>query len=93
MPEIEVDCFVEPVQDGDRLLLCTDGLSRMVADAEICAIVGQYTPEESVQCLIAFANERGGPDNITVVVVRVAGAEQGYAAGHQGDSDDRHAAD
>jgi len=69
---VEVDLFTEQVQDGDLLVLCTDGLSGLVTDDELRATVQQYRPEESVQRLVERANENGGPDNITAIVVRVA---------------------
>jgi serine/threonine protein phosphatase PrpC len=72
--EVEVDIFTEPVQDGDVLVLCTDGLSSLVEDNEISAIVEQYGPQESVSHLIECANERGGNDNVTAIVARVAQA-------------------
>lgn len=68
---VEVDIFTEPVQAGDILVLCTDGLSGLLEDDEIRTIVEQHKPEESVSLLIAQANERGGPDNITAVVARI----------------------
>jgi serine/threonine protein phosphatase PrpC len=74
LPEVEVDLFTEPVQEGDTLILCTDGLCSVVEDEELRAIVKQYSPEESVQHLIARANEEGGPDNVTAIVVRVSEA-------------------
>jgi PPM family protein phosphatase len=74
LPEVEVDLFTEPVQEGDTLILCTDGLCGVVEDEELRAIVKQYGPEESVQHLIARANEAGGPDNVTAIVVRVSAA-------------------
>ena len=70
--DVEVDLFTEQVQDGDLLVLCTDGLSGLVSDDELRAIVQQYQPEESVRRLVERANENGGPDNITAIVVRVA---------------------
>lgn len=70
--DVEVDLFTEQVQDGDLLVLCTDGLSGQVSDDELLAMVRQYQPQESVQRLIARANENGGPDNITAIVVQVA---------------------
>jgi serine/threonine protein phosphatase PrpC len=73
-PEVEADLFSEPVQEGDTLILCTDGLSGVVEDEDLRAIVEQYSPEESVQHLIARANEEGGPDNVTAIVVRVSAA-------------------
>ncbi len=72
LPEVEVDIFTEPVQEGDSLILCTDGLCGVVEDEDLRAIVEHYGPEESVQRLIARANEAGGPDNVTAIVVRVA---------------------
>lgn len=71
-PEVEIDQFSETVQDGDALLLCTDGLTGLVTDPEIAEIVEHYSPQESVQRLIQRANEQGGPDNITAIVARVS---------------------
>jgi protein phosphatase len=71
---IEVDQFEETAQEGDILLLCSDGLSGLVDDGEIRAIVKNLPPQESVDCLIALANERGGIDNITTIVARVVHA-------------------
>jgi serine/threonine protein phosphatase PrpC len=73
-PELEVDLFTEPVEEGDTLILCTDGLWEMMEDDDLRAIVEQYGPDESVQRLIARANEAGGPDNVTAIVVRVSAA-------------------
>ncbi len=70
--DVEVDVFTETVQEGDVLVLCTDGLSGVVSDEEIGSIVQQYEPQESVEQLIAHANEKGGPDNITAVVARIS---------------------
>ncbi|HET8840575.1 MAG TPA: Stp1/IreP family PP2C-type Ser/Thr phosphatase [Ktedonobacteraceae bacterium] len=69
--EVEIDVFEETVEDGDVLILCTDGLSGLVTEEEMLRIVEIYQPEESVQQLIAQANAAGGPDNITAIVVRV----------------------
>ena len=70
--DVEVDLFTEPVQEGDILVLCTDGLNKAVSDAEIRAIVERYTPEESVDKLVALANQQSGEDNVTAIVVRVS---------------------
>jgi PPM family protein phosphatase len=70
--EVEVDIFTEQVQDGDVLVLCTDGLSEVIDEDELCSIVEQYASQESVTRLIERANECGGPDNITAIVARVA---------------------
>jgi serine/threonine protein phosphatase PrpC len=70
--DVEVDTFSEQVQEGDVLVLCTDGLTRVVSDEELRSIVEQFGPEESAVKLVERANERGGPDNITAIVVRVS---------------------
>jgi protein phosphatase len=60
------------VEPGDRLLLCTDGLSNMVDDSQIEAILGEPSLVEAcAERLIAAANEAGGLDNISVAVVDV----------------------
>lgn len=70
--DVEVDLFSEAVQEGDLLVLCTDGLSNLVSDEELQKIVQQFGPQESVYHLVDRANEQGGPDNITAIVVRVS---------------------
>jgi PPM family protein phosphatase len=60
---------------GDVFLLCSDGLSGQVSDAEIGALLHCLAPQEAVQTLVDVANLRGGPDNISVVVARLAGDE------------------
>ena len=69
--EVDVDVFHEELQEGDCLVLCTDGLSGLVSDEELKRIVDQFVPQESVYHLVEKANENGGPDNITAIVVRV----------------------
>ncbi len=76
---VAVDLQATPVQPGDCFVLCSDGLSGMLDDEEIRTIV---TENEDLQqaCgrLVVAANEHGGEDNITAVVVRVVGlAENG----------------
>ncbi len=73
-PEVEVDLFTEPVQEGDTLLLCTDGLWELLEDEEMRAIIEEQGPAESVQRLIARANEAGGRDNVTAILVQVSAA-------------------
>lgn len=70
-PEVEADLFIEQLQDGDLLLLCSDGLSGPVPDSELHRIVTSVSPQEAVHDLIAQANEQGGPDNITAVLIHV----------------------
>jgi len=66
-----VATFRVPVEPGDRLLLCSDGLSNMLADDQIAEILAGGAVERSAAALIDAANEAGGLDNITVVVVEV----------------------
>ena len=70
-PDVEVDVFLEPLQENDCLVLCTDGLSGLISDEEVMRIVDHSVPQESVYHLVERANENGGPDNITAIVVRV----------------------
>lgn len=69
--DVDIDVFSEQLEEGDSLVLCTDGLSGLVSDDEIRRIIDQYVPQESVYHLIERANENGGPDNITAIVMRV----------------------
>lgn len=71
LPEVEVDIFIEQIQAGDTLVLCSDGLSGMISDNEIGQIVEQYTPQQCVHHLIERANAHGGTDNITALVAHV----------------------
>lgn len=70
-PEVEIDLFREALEEGDSLILCSDGLSGLVNDEELRRTVEQFMPQESVYHLIERANENGGPDNITAIVARV----------------------
>lgn len=62
-----------PLEIGDTFLLCSDGLSGQVKDEEIGVILATLPPAEAAQVLIDLANLRGGPDNITVIIVRISG--------------------
>jgi len=71
-PVVPFTCAVSPVA-GDRLLLCSDGLTGMVDEVTIAATVNAAaTPEEGCAQLVALANAGGGRDNITVILVFVA---------------------
>lgn len=69
---VQVDTFVVPVQAGDRYLLCSDGLHGYLDTKEIAQVARGQTLEKACQSFIDLANERGGKDNITCVVVEVA---------------------
>lgn len=71
-PEIQNDIVLE---DGDALVMCSDGLSNMLDDETIMNVtVGDY-PEEAADALIRLANAHGGSDNITVQVIRLGSLE------------------
>jgi protein phosphatase len=71
-PQVQVDLEGPfPVQVGDAFLLCSDGLSGQVEDDEIGCILAALPPGEAIQALVDLANLRGGPDNITVIALRV----------------------
>ena len=70
-PQVEVDLFAEQLLPGDRVLLCSDGLHGQVETDEIAAIAGMGPLDAGVARLIGLANERGGPDNITAVLIEV----------------------
>jgi protein phosphatase len=72
---VDVDVTEVPVHAGDFLLLCTDGLTRMVPDAGLAiAIAAAREPQAICDALVEEANRGGGPDNVTVVVVEVKGS-------------------
>jgi PPM family protein phosphatase len=71
--EVEADTMVLPVEAGDRLLLCSDGLSDMVPETRIGEILADSPgdPETPARNLVSAALDAGGSDNVTVVVVDV----------------------
>ncbi len=69
--EVDVDVFTEVLEDGDTFVLCSDGLSGLVGEDDLRAIINQYLPQESVYHLVERANENGGPDNITAIVIHI----------------------
>jgi serine/threonine protein phosphatase PrpC len=70
-----VDIHETDLQPGDRLLLCSDGLTKPVAPARIAAALSSAaTPAAAAETLVSLANSAGGPDNITVVVAWVVAA-------------------
>ena len=59
------------LKDGDLLLLCSDGLTDLVADDEIADALNQQPLQEAVDALVTLANARGGHDNITLITIQV----------------------
>jgi PPM family protein phosphatase len=78
-PEIEVETDEHALFARDILLLCCDGLTRMVTDPEIAGTLQAETdPTKAAEKLIQLANERGGVDNITVIVVRIGSESRSW---------------
>ena len=70
MEEIQIDFFETDIGFGDEILLCSDGLTNMVEDEDIRRIVkGQRDTAEKAERIVLAANQNGGRDNITVVVI------------------------
>jgi serine/threonine protein phosphatase PrpC len=72
-PEVEVSVWSEPfpVREGDKFLLCSDGLSDLVSDDDIKQAVLAGDSHSSSESLIALAKERGGYDNVTVGILSI----------------------
>jgi protein phosphatase len=67
------DCSTFELAAGDRILLCTDGLTKMLSDRDITALLKPLaTLDQTCEQLVAEANRRGGDDNVTVVLVEYA---------------------
>lgn len=68
---VEIDLFKTTICPGDTILLCSDGLTNMVTDEEILKVINsEGTLEIKADRLVAMANENGGRDNISVVLVK-----------------------
>jgi protein phosphatase len=78
-PEVDVDIDEFDLFPRDVLLLCSDGLTRMVTEPEIAGTLQAETdPEKAAQKLVDLANERGGLDNVTVIVARLEDESKGW---------------
>jgi protein phosphatase len=80
--DVDVDDLTVEVTDGDRIMLCTDGLTSMIAEDRISEILREHEdPQAAADALVDAANEAGGQDNITVVVIDVSGTGRSGDAG------------
>ncbi len=69
---LDIDTYQQPLPAGSRLLLCSDGLTGQVSEEEIGRIIlSAATPQEACERLVVAANEAGGPDNITAVLIQI----------------------
>ena len=75
-PDTLVELSEMTIVAGDRLLLCTDGLTKTMTDEGLAAALDRFRGDPQAACdhLIAAANDRGGPDNITAVIVEIQGS-------------------
>jgi PPM family protein phosphatase len=86
---VEVDLADQPVQPGDCLLLCSDGLSDHLEDEEMSAIVLEHADdlEKACQALVDRANYKGGDDNITALLIQAQAGKRGRAPSGPGSPD------
>src|SRR3954454_7799160 len=83
-PDVEVETYTHRGRDGDVYLLCSDGLTGMVSEKRIGEILGEASSlDEAAHKLVEEANSNGGKDNITVLLFRLADAEDD---GEEGDT-------
>lgn len=69
---VEADYYEQPVHKGDGILLCSDGLSNMVTDAEMLDAFRRYnTPEKICESLMSLALDRGARDNVSVALIKI----------------------
>ncbi|WP_344420335.1 PP2C family protein-serine/threonine phosphatase [Pseudonocardia ailaonensis] len=74
---VEPDLFVVQPQAGDRYLLCSDGVTAVLPDAALLDLLAAPTePEAVVDTLITYANDGGGPDNITCIVADIVDTDE-----------------
>lgn len=70
---VGAETYTVALHGGEVFVLCSDGLTDMVSEAEIRDVAGNRAPEVAAQALVNLANAHGGHDNVTVIVVRVGG--------------------
>lgn len=72
-PGVEIDYFSQSLKPNDCLLICTDGLFQVLDNQEIGRLALKYDPQDACEKFIASANEKGGPDNITTILIKING--------------------
>jgi serine/threonine protein phosphatase PrpC len=68
-PGLELDAVSDEVAVGDTFLICSDGLTRVISDAELQSLLANGEPASAAQHLVDLCLDRGAPDNVSVVVV------------------------
>lgn len=74
--EVQVDVMGIAVEEGDSFMLCSDGLANLVEDNEIRQVISSSEFKDAPKKLVDLANERGGDDNITCIVVRIVAPDK-----------------
>jgi protein phosphatase len=69
--QLDTDVLTRRLPSGSYLLICSDGLWGLVSDEELRSIVLRYPPQQACDTLVSMANQRGGNDNITVIIVHI----------------------
>lgn len=86
-PDVQIDADEHTIVARDVLLLCTDGLTRMVTEPEIAGTLqAEPDPVKAAERLVALANDNGGADNVTVIVARVEAEDKGWFSRLRGGS-------
>ncbi len=67
---VQVDTYLGTLQEGDAILLCSDGLTEHVSDEALQEVVTRHEPEQAVNRLVELAKEGGGSDNISVIILK-----------------------
>lgn len=70
--ELKIELASGDAQPGDRFLLASDGLTRVVDDQELAAVLASSGPEEAADQLVETVLARGAPDNVTLIIVKIA---------------------
>ncbi len=70
-PSVPIDIILGKPRAGDVYLICSDGLTKMVSDVEIERVLQNAQPQTAVEALIGAANDHGGNDNVTIVVIQI----------------------
>ena len=83
-PDVDVDAYEASLEPGNVVVICSDGLHGLVSEEEIYSYVKRLRPVDAVDALVQLANDRGGPDNISVVIARVLGSEADEADTERG---------
>ncbi len=74
---VEIDTFHEQLHHGEVVLLCSDGLWGQVSEDQLGEIASQPHPQQAAEELVALANRQGGPDNVSVIILRVGEVQTG----------------